>query len=50
METMRRVLGVEYPDTLSSMNNLANSFLLTRFMRWIVAPSLENYLLLPDIM
>jgi hypothetical protein len=29
---------------------LANSFLLTRFMRWIVAPSLENYLLLPDIM
>jgi Domain of unknown function (DUF3425) len=29
---------------------LANSFLLTRFIRWIVAPSLQNYLLLPDIM
>ena len=29
---------------------LANAFLLSRFMRWHLAPSLENYLLLPEIM
>ena len=29
---------------------LANAFLLSRLMRWHLAPSLENYLLLPEIM
>ena len=28
---------------------LANAFLLSRFMRWHLAPSLKNYLLLPEI-
>jgi acyl-CoA synthetase (NDP forming) len=26
METRKRVLGVEHPDTLTSMNNLAHTF------------------------
>ena len=29
---------------------LANAFLLSRFMRWHIAPTLENFLLLPEIM
>ena len=29
---------------------LANAFLLARYMRWVLSPSLENYLLLPEIM
>ena len=29
---------------------LANAFLLSRFMRWILDPSIENYIMLPDIM
>jgi hypothetical protein len=29
---------------------LANAFLLARYMRWILAPTLENFVLLPEIM
>jgi Domain of unknown function (DUF3425) len=32
------------------VTQLANAFLLSRFMRWHVMPSLESYLLLPEIM
>lgn len=29
---------------------LANVFLLSRFMRWIISPTVENWIMLPDIM
>ena len=36
--------------TVDIFTQLANAFLLSRFMRWQLDPSLENYLLLPDLM
>ena len=36
--------------TVDIFTQLANAFLLSRFMRWNLAPTLENFLLLPKIM
>ena len=35
---------------INVFTQLAIAFLLSRFMRWVLDPTLENYILLPDIM
>ena len=37
-------------EHIDFFTQLANAFLLSRYMRWVLDPSLENYILLPDIM
>ncbi len=37
-------------DSVDVFTKLAHAFLLARYMRWHLSPTLENYLMLPEIM